>query len=148
LSLGAPSFHRDLALVDLNDDRILDAVVTNYASGDVSILLGRGDGTFEPQHRFDATTSPFAVAVADFNGDAIPDLAVDDSVPGAGGLAILLGRGDGTFLPQRLLPSPLAEVSPAVELQAADLNGDGKKDLVIVGQLDPNAHILLGNGDG
>jgi hypothetical protein len=139
---------RDIALADVNQDGVLDAVVVNDASGDVSVLLGRGDGTFQPQRRFDATASPFALAVGDFNGDGIPDLVVHDSVPGRGSLAVLLGRGDGTFQPQRLFPSPFADRSLGVSLAAADLNGDGRQDLVLVRFDDPNAHVLLGNGDG
>ena len=54
-----PTFRRALALADLNGDGHLDLVVANHESGDVSVLLGRGDGTFEPQRRFDATAGPW-----------------------------------------------------------------------------------------
>src|SRR5262249_25567508 len=103
ISGGLPTFRRDIALADVNNDGRLGPAATNTASGDVSIWLGRGDGTFEPQRRFNATASPFAVAVADFNGDGLPDLVVHDSEQSTASLAILLGRGDGTFLPERVL---------------------------------------------
>jgi hypothetical protein len=88
------------------------------------------------------------VAVADFNGDGLPDLVVHDSERSTASLAILLGRGDGTFLPERVLASPVVAVNPAATVRAADLNGDGHPDLVIASDNDPNTHILLGNGDG
>ena len=59
-----PNFRRDLVLADVNRDGLLDVVVVNDGSADVSVLLGRGDGTFEPQRRFNATAFPFAVAAA------------------------------------------------------------------------------------
>src|SRR5262249_15773373 len=76
---GLPNFRRDLAVADFNRDGLADVAVANHDSGDVSVLLGRGDGTFEPQRRFDATAAPFALDVGDFNNDGTPDLAVVDS---------------------------------------------------------------------
>ena len=82
-----------------------DLVVANQGFSDgtfrgVSILLGNGDGTFQPARNIDVGSSPFAVAVGDFNGDGIPDLAVTHAESIATNLdtvSILLGNGDGTF---------------------------------------------------
>ena len=142
------TFRRGLAVADLNGDHNLDLVVTNPSSGDVSVLLGRGDGTFQPQRRFDATSSPNAVAVADFNGDGVPDLAVLATTGGTATLAILLGRGDGTFQPEQLWPTPLINVNSTDDLQAADLNGDGRFDLLLTGGASQQDYVYLGNGDG
>ncbi len=56
----------------MNHDGLPDVIVTNYSSADISVLLGRGDGTFQPQRRFDATSAPTALGVGDFNGDGNP----------------------------------------------------------------------------
>src|SRR5262249_19713248 len=58
-----PNLGRPVAVADVNRDGRPDIIVANDASSDISVLLGRGDGTFEPQRRYDATPSPFAMAV-------------------------------------------------------------------------------------
>src|SRR5262249_24636648 len=70
-----------IATADFNGDGVNDLVVANNgyfdgSSGSVSILLGNGDGTFQPARDLDVGRNPFGVAVGDFNGDGIPDLAV------------------------------------------------------------------------
>jgi hypothetical protein len=134
---------------DFNKDGKLDlAVADNETNGLVSILLGNGDGTFQT-HR-DYATGPYAdsVVAADFNGDTILDLAVaseDGNGSSAGNaVSILLGNGDGTFQPHVDYPAGVSVNS----VFAADVNGDGKLDLITASQLDPAAVVLLGNGDG
>jgi hypothetical protein len=65
-------------LGDFDRDGNLDVAATNLSSADISILLGRGDGTFQPQRRFDATGMPFGIDAGDLNHDGILDLAVID----------------------------------------------------------------------
>jgi hypothetical protein len=149
ISVKLPAFGRDVAIADLNHDGIPDVVVTNDASGDVSVLLGRGDGTFAPQERFDATTEPVSLAVGDLNGDGIPDLSViSTSLNGFFTVAILLGRGDGTFAPEQTLTVPTGTGVNIGSVQIADVNGDGKADLLVAGSSDSRLSVLLGNGDG
>jgi hypothetical protein len=86
---------------DFNGDGKLDIVTANYY--DVSVLLGNGDGTFQPARNFDNVPGeyPASVAVGDFNGDGKLDLGVgssDGASYGGNGFAnVLLGNGDGTF---------------------------------------------------
>jgi len=75
-------------------------VIVNDVSG-VSVLLGRGDGTFEAPQSFPAGSSPSAIALGDFNGDGAVDLAVAGSQ-----MAVLLGNGDGTFQSPSIFPPP------------------------------------------
>jgi hypothetical protein len=145
---GIPNFGRAVAVADVSGGGMPDVIVTNYASSDISVLLGRGDGTFEPQRRFQATVSPFALAAGDINGDGIPDVVVIDSGAAHRQVGVLLGRGDGTFQPPLRFPSPLTDPVPLPTLKIADVNRDGRNDLVIASGTDKMTHVLLGNGDG
>jgi len=141
-----------VATGDFNGDGNIDlAVVTSncpsYPScgpGSVSIVLGNGDGSFQaPSHFSTGTdTDPYAVAVADLNGDGKLDLAVTNYITGT--IGIMLGVGDGTFPTHSDYPVGSEPTSVAI----ADLNGDGNPDVVV-----PNFHsntlsVLFGNGDG
>jgi FG-GAP-like repeat len=124
---------------DFNGDGKLDLAVANaYAyAGTISILLGNGDGTFQPPVAIAAGSNPFAIAVGDFNRDGKLDLAVASSVFGSG-TVILLGNGDGTFR----AGATYADVG-GNSIIAADFNGDGNLDLVVGA-----VTMLLGRGDG
>ena len=84
---------------DFTGDGRLDLAVANAGDGTVSVLLGNGDGTFQPQVTYAVGSGPDAIVAGDFTGDGRIDLAVangrcDDTV------SVLLGNGDGTFQPQ------------------------------------------------
>src|SRR4051812_4501963 len=84
------------ATSDLNDDGKLDIVVTNYNAGEVSVLLGNGDGSFQaPVAYATAGNGVVAVQIADLNGDGIPDLVSTEEANAT--VSVFLGRGDGTF---------------------------------------------------
>ena len=131
---------------DFNGDGVLDLAVANlgYAGpGSVSVLLGNGDGTFQPQVVYGVTGNAYAMATGDFNRDGALDLAV----PGAGSsgvVGILVGNGDGTFQPHidyDVGPQPYS-------LAIGDFNGDNKLDLAVPDAYPGTVSILLGNGDG
>ncbi|MFO0957419.1 MAG: FG-GAP-like repeat-containing protein [Isosphaeraceae bacterium] len=86
-------------------------------------------------------TSPAGVAVADFDSNGIPDMAVVNQAA-AGTVSILLGNGGGTFQPR----VDYSAGPGAVDLKAGDFNRDGRADLAVVGA--NSVSILLGNGDG
>jgi FG-GAP-like repeat len=123
---------------DLNKDGKMDVVVAS--SNVVSVRLGLGNGIFQKAINYPAQGAT-SIAIADFNGDGIPDLAVN-SVNFAGTLPgqVLLGNGDGTF---RTSPTLLPG---ARSLATADFNHDGKQDLAI--GTSSGVGIMLGDGDG
>ncbi|PYJ58989.1 MAG: hypothetical protein DME24_14380 [Verrucomicrobia bacterium] len=120
-------------------------VVANYGagqgglSGNVSVLLGKGDGTFRPSVNFDAGIHPYSVVAGDFNQDGKPDLAVANA--GSANISVLLGKGDGAF--QSAFNYALE--SPPNSIVVADFNGDHAPDLVAGGA---KVSLLLANSDG
>jgi hypothetical protein len=137
-----------VAIGDFNRDGKLDLAVTNTnasGTGNVSILLGNGDGTFQTAVNYTAGANPQSVAIGDFDMDGKLDLAVANAT--TSNVSILLGNGDGTF--QTAVNYPIGLV--AFSLLVADFNGDGKLDLVVgdINNSGPsNVSILLGNGNG
>ncbi|HEY6273749.1 MAG TPA: FG-GAP-like repeat-containing protein [Terriglobales bacterium] len=127
---------------DFEDDGKLDLATTNYSDATVSILPGKGDGTFGAPTTYSVGGGPYAVVVGDFNGDSRLDLAIANSVSNT--VSVLLGNGDGTFQPHTDYPvggAPLSVVT-------ADFNGDGKLDLAVANSYGNTISVLLGNGDG
>jgi len=143
-SAGPGTLPDAIAVGDFNGDGKLDLAVTSNgnATGNVSILLGNGDGTFQPAVLYLAGSNPSSVAVGDFNGDGKLDLAVANN--DGGNVSILLGNGDGTF--QTALDFSV-ESGPS-SLAVGDFNRDGKLDLAVANNVSGNVSILLGNGDG
>src|SRR6202049_1454321 len=136
----------NLAVADVNGDGKLDVITTNFyplsIGNDVSVLLGKGDGTFQPPMNFPTATGPESVAVADLNGDGKPDLAV---VGGASSVvSVLLGNGDGTFQAHQEYSAGSAPFCVAI----ADFDGDGKPDIVAANNGGNSVSVLLGKGDG
>ena len=68
-----------MAVADLTGDGIPDLIVANYNDDTVSVLLGKGDGTFQPQEVFAVGAKPYSLAVADLTGDGRPDIIVANS---------------------------------------------------------------------
>jgi hypothetical protein len=86
---------QSVAVGDLNKDGIPDLAVVNGGSGNVSVLLGDGAGTFQPALSYAAGVGPSSVVIADLDGDGRPDLVVANS--GSNNVSVLFGNGDGTF---------------------------------------------------
>lgn len=135
---------------DFNGDGNPDLAVGNESSGGanntISILLGKGDGTFEPYTSVPAPDDGNdALAVADFNHDGKFDLAVASSNNSEGGISILLGNGDGTFAPAVSYPVPFGFTN-AVAI--GDFNGDGKPDIAATNYDGYDVSVFIGIGDG
>jgi hypothetical protein len=149
-NFATPRQPNSLAVGDLTGNGILDLVATSYSvsdpMGSVSVLFGNGDGSFQAPRNMVAGKYPDAVALGDFTGDGILDIAVANSGIDSqtSSVSILLGNGDGTF-------QPAVSFNPGLwpdALAVGDFNGDGKLDLVVVRHDGADIVVYLGNGDG
>ncbi|HEV2423405.1 MAG TPA: FG-GAP-like repeat-containing protein [Terriglobia bacterium] len=131
---------------DLNGDGKLDEIsyASTYPYDNLVVQLGNGDGTFQAPQITSGPAMGGSIAVGDFNNDGKLDLAING--PGSTTLtfAVYLGNGDGTF------QAPIDTTSNiyALAMAAADVNGDGKLDVIFSAQNGANLVVYLGNGDG
>jgi FG-GAP-like repeat/FG-GAP repeat len=134
-----------IAIADVNGDGASDVITS---SGDsfgcayvetVSVLLNRGDGTFQPRSTYSVGSCPY-LAVGDVNGDGAPDIVTAEGEDNA--VSVLLGNGDGTFQARRVYKAGQDPESVAI----GDLNADGKQDLVVSSGM--SVDVLLNAGDG
>jgi hypothetical protein len=139
-----------VAIGDLNGDGKPDLAVADYATGagDVAVLLGNGDGTFQTAVKYPVVNGADWVVMGDFNGDGDLDLAVASNSAGAnnssgsaGAVTLLFGRGDGTFRN----PMVYGAGSNPLSLAVGDVNGDGQPDLIFADTQANAAVVLLNN---
>ncbi len=142
--LGSPAHYatdnRSISteMADLNGDQILDLAVSNFRANTVSVLLGKGDGSFHEA----VGDSPYSVKAGDLNHDNHLDLVTANA--SSDDVTVLINNGDGTFA---------TGVHYAVGdgpwyADIGDLNGDGHPDLAAGNEWDDTASVLLGHGDG
>jgi hypothetical protein len=142
---GSPFFvgtdPTSVAVGDFNGDGKPDLAVVNFSDETVSILIGNGDGTFTPApgSPVSAGFSSYTLALADFNGDGIVDLAVTniDSYQ----VQILLGNGDGTFA--AAANSPIVDVNCPRSIAIGDFTGNGIPNIAIANYANDTATILV-----
>jgi len=145
VSLPAGRYPIDFLFRDFDRDGIGDLLILDHEYDSLLLMLGKGNGAFAARLQTDVGQAPSAIAVADFNGDGHEDMAVTNRGGGyptsIRDVSVLLGQGDGTFIPQPSLP--LTAVPRLV--RSDDLDGDGRADLIVLaGQI----LVYPGNGDG
>lgn len=135
---------------DFNGDGVVDLVTVSFDDPRISILIGNPDGSFKPTQFISIGKYNFDVAVGDINGDGKADIVASSCIskstsPGCAGannqaVALLLGKGDGTFQSPSFLQMQFGNIA------LADLNGDHVLDLIVAGG--NSIVVYLGTGKG
>ena len=126
----------------MNADGHLDLAVGNSGANTMTVLMGHGDGTFDPGVDYPTDRTPTSLAVGDVNGDGKLDVVA--AVFDEGGIDIFLGAGDGTFALPTLRHGGFGPTS----VQVADLNGDGAPEIITVDQRANTFTIFRNAGAG
>lgn len=142
-----------ITVADFNHDGVVDFAVANLGGlfgdsgpGSVMVFLGTGHGVFQQGMTISSSNFPWSIASGDFNGDGKADLAVIEDTTSftSSYVRIYLGNGDGTFT----LDGSYFEPGFYEQVSAADLNGDGRTDLVVLDNFYFGSVVFFGKGDG
>lgn len=136
-SYSTGRYPEGIVAADFNGDGFVDLAAVNEMDNTVTLLLGNGNGVFSVGPVLTLPASPYSLVAADFNGDGIADLAVTAIIQGA---EIYLGNGDGTFGYKSTVTC--GSSGNGYGIASADLNADGKTDLIV------GKALFLGDGFG
>lgn len=151
-AVGQMPYQR-VRVADVNSDQRDDIITTNTEGGNISVLIGNGNGGFAPATGSPSAANPrpFGVAIGDVNADGKRDLAIVN-FSGQGtdtskdAITILLGNGDGTFKPAP--GSPFKPGASPVSVAIGDVDGDGVMDVAVANMTGNSVSVLLGGKDG
>jgi hypothetical protein len=154
MKLGEHPHTHGLALADVNRDNKLDLITCNSSDNDISLAFGDGRGNFTraPQS-FPVGPSPYPFGVGDVNNDGWPDIVATATATGplrrqqlplSRALTLLISDGKGGFTSHQL---PLRTGEPWFAA-IADLNGDGKPDIVATHHEQNAMTVMIGDGRG
>jgi hypothetical protein len=147
------AFAQVIAAADLNGDGYPDFVVGNCCDSSigVTVFLSQPDGSLSAGVNYGSSGSLTSVAIADFNGDGIPDIAALNL--GGDGVEIFTGKGDGTFTPSGSYSTGGSNANGSKngafnQIVTGDFNKDGHIDIAVANYSSSNVSVLLNNGTG
>lgn len=130
-----------IAVSDVNFDGAIDVAVASKGSNEVSVLLGRQDGSLT-HPVMAATDLPYSMSLGDLNGDGIPDMV---STEGNRAFVVYLGTGDGRFNRNGTYQAGQSNIGVPL---LVDINADQKLDALVPGFDSQEVNVLLGDGQG
>ena len=112
----------------------------------VTFLLGTGSGSFRMGQSFSLSYNAGSIVFADINNDGVPDMLTGGNffTNFVYEAFLFLGTGGGNFGARKSIPLPAG----AAQLAAADVNGDGVADLIIVQNIPDALTVMLNRGNG
>jgi hypothetical protein len=142
-STGSGTAPNGIVAADFNNDGNLDVATINSGNNTATVLTGSASGALTLQAAQSTGTGPVAIAVTDVNSDGYPDVIAFDSFGGSsGGVAVLLGNGNGTLQAAQISVQPF---TPGTLAAVADFNRDGKPDLALTRQNNNQVSVMLNN---
>ena len=137
-----------IATADFDGDGDLDLVVANSSDQTISFLSGNGNGSFNARVSYSVAplNSISAIAIGDFNGDGIPDIAVAGSPAAGGAVIIMQNNGSGVFT--KVTPTGIVVGTAPSSIAVGDFDGDGNLDLAVANKSSNTVTILRGDGSG
>jgi hypothetical protein len=136
-----------IALADLNGNGKLDIITANFNSNNISVLMnttapGATTASFIAQQTFAVGGHPQGITTADFNADGRPDIAVTNANDNT--VSILVSTTIGGVLTPTFAPQQTFAVgNTPVFAVSADMNGDGRPDLVVSNNFTGTVSVLL-----
>lgn len=137
---GSGSGGRAIGVGDVNKDGKVDIVSSNHTGGTLTVHIGQGNGSFATGVSYTSGAGVGAISVSDFDGDGYSDVVATDT---SGSINLYKGLSTGALGASTSIASGLN--APFLQINGADLNGDGTKD-VVIGNTGVGATVLLNRG--